>query len=119
MGLGPGTRRRPLALDGPTPNIRDVGHNISPRLLKQLVLELKLGVCQSEILQELQCCIFIPKSVPLDKDLADIASFACVESSFGRQKYTSVLDQWQCTRRHWGITTVGLQQAHMEDVVKA
>jgi hypothetical protein len=108
-----------LATNVPAPGVGDVGHNISPRLLKQLVLELKVRVCRSEILQELPRCIFVPKSVPLDKDLPDIASFACVESSFGRRQYTPVLDQWQSTRRLRGITTVGLQQPHMEDVMKA
>jgi hypothetical protein len=108
-----------LATNVPAPGVGDVGHNISPRLLKQLVLELKVGVCRSEILQEFPRCIFVPKSMPLDKDLPDIASFVCAENSFERRQYTSVLDQWQSTRRLRGITTVGLQQAHTKDVVKA
>jgi hypothetical protein len=65
------------------PGVGDAGHNISLRLLKQFVLELKVGVCRSEILQELPRSIFVPKSVPLDKDLPDIVLFACAESSFG------------------------------------
>jgi hypothetical protein len=108
-----------LATNVPAPGVGDVGHNISTHLLKQLVLELKVGVCRSKILQEFPRCIFVPKSVPLDKDLLDIASFACAKSSFGHRQYMPVLDQWQSTHRLRGITTVGLQQAHMEDVVKA
>jgi hypothetical protein len=41
----------PLATNGPAPGIGDVGHNISPCLLKQLVLELKVGVCRAEVIQ--------------------------------------------------------------------
>jgi hypothetical protein len=39
-----------LATNGHVPGV-GVSHNISPRLLKQLVLELKVGVCRAEVIQ--------------------------------------------------------------------
>jgi len=45
------------------------GHNISPRLRKQLVLELKVGVEAFEVVEELPGGFVAGQSTPLDEDV--------------------------------------------------
>jgi hypothetical protein len=47
----------------------DTGHNISPRLRKQLVLELKVGVKPLKILKKLPRCLLWRQTLPLDKNM--------------------------------------------------
>jgi hypothetical protein len=60
-----------LATNGPTPGVVGTGHNISPRLRKQLVLELKVGVEAFEVIEELPGSFYLGQAMPLDKDLSD------------------------------------------------
>jgi hypothetical protein len=47
------------------------GHNISPRLRKQLVLELKVGEVNTEIFQGLPSSVVVRKPTPLDQHMPD------------------------------------------------
>ena len=51
------------------PIIVDAGQNISPRLRKQLVLELKVGVEAFEVVKELPGGFVAGQSTPLDEDV--------------------------------------------------
>ena len=60
---------QPLATNGPAPLILDAGHNISPRVDKQLVLELYIGVEGFEVIESFPCRSISRKAVPLDQQL--------------------------------------------------
>ena len=66
MGLAAG--RAPLATS-PAPAIGDAGHNISPPLDEQLVLELEGGVEVLELLELLPHSLLCRQTVPLDEDV--------------------------------------------------
>ena len=74
MGLKPTNPPHPLATAGPSPGVLDAGHNISPRLLKQLVLELEVGVEGAELVDGLPCRILFWKTMPLDQHLPGVTA---------------------------------------------
>jgi hypothetical protein len=58
----------------PAPGILHTGHNISPHLDKQLVLELKVRVEVLELLEPLLGGFLNRHAVPLDENVPDITS---------------------------------------------
>ena len=79
MGLDPSSRQHPLATIGPAALVLDAGHNISPRLRKQLVLELEVGVEGLELVDQLPCRILFRKASPLNKHLPRAAALLGTE----------------------------------------
>ena len=79
MGLDPSSRQHPLATIGPAALVLDAGHNISPRLRKQLVLELEVGVEGLELVDELPRRILFRKTSPLDEHLPRAATLMCTK----------------------------------------
>jgi hypothetical protein len=67
--LSCGRLGRYLAPLGLASVIDRAGHNISPRLRKQLVLELEVGVLSSELRQVLPCRLLPWQPLPLNKDV--------------------------------------------------
>jgi len=59
--------------------VLDAGHNISPRLRKQLVLELEVGVEGLELVDELPRRILFRKTSPLDEHLPRAATLMCTK----------------------------------------
>jgi hypothetical protein len=68
----------------------DTGHNISPRLRKQLVLELEVGVEAFEVIEELPGSFFLGQDMPLDKDLPDAPPELSTEGALGSRKKPSI-----------------------------
>jgi hypothetical protein len=64
------SQRAPLATSrAPPKGLAD--HNISPRLRKQLVLELEIGVVAAKLLQLLPCGVLVRQPALLDTDMPD------------------------------------------------
>ena len=99
------------------PGVLHTGHNISPRLDKQLVLELEIQVEVSELPKRLPRGFFSSHAVPLDENVPDITVKLGVQNACWSRQETTIL-----CRRHgpWNsrrIDAVRLQQPHVEDVV--
>jgi hypothetical protein len=98
------------------------GHNISPRLRKQL-LELDIWKLLTELVELLPCSVFHRKASPLYQDMyqdmPDAAALLRLQHLLGSWQEAAISSRrgsrWRCRR----ISTVGLQQANMEDVVNA
>jgi hypothetical protein len=87
--------------------VDQAGHDISPCLRKQLVLELEVGVLALEIRQGLPCRLLTGQPLPLNKDVPLAAPLLSLESDVWRWKEPAV--------KHTAVT---LQESHMEDVVE-
>jgi hypothetical protein len=94
------------------------GHNISPRLEKQLVLKLEVRVVVAELLEQLPSCIVNGQAVPLDEDVPNIMTKLSTRHLGRGRKEAAIQGGWQRSRSRRSITTVGLQQAHMEDIMQ-
>jgi hypothetical protein len=108
-----------LATNGPPPGILDASHNISPRLHKQLVLELEVRKLLVELRERLPSRVVIGKALPLDQQAPLIATLLSLQDALGRRKMPAVEDRGQlisCCKR---VAVVGLEQPHVEDVVKS
>jgi hypothetical protein len=81
------SRRVPLATSRAPPKGL-AGHNISPRLRKQLVLELEVGVVAVKLFQLLPCGVLVVQPAPLDAEISDPTrcSARTVVSGFGRMR---------------------------------
>ena len=84
-------RGRGLATGGVAPGVLDVRHNISPRLRKQLVLELKVGVSFLELIEALPSGIVFSQAVPLDQHAPDTTATLRLQCAFGSRKDAPVL----------------------------
>ena len=93
------------------------GHNISPRLDKQLVLELEIWVEALELPKQLPCGFCSSQAVPLDEDVQDNTAMLSTQDACWSRQETTVM----CRRhRPWNnrrIAAVRLQQTIVEDVV--
>ena len=107
-----------LALDGPTP-IMVAGHNISPRLRKQLILELKVGVGSLEVVDAFPCSIHLSQPEPLDQYAPDTPALLRPQCTIRGWQNAAVLRQGQDTGHRWRIAAVLLQQADVEDIMEA
>jgi hypothetical protein len=65
-------------------------HNISPRLRKQLVLELEVRVEAFEVIKELPGSFFLEQAMPLDKDLPDALPELSTEGTLGSRKKSTI-----------------------------
>ena len=94
------------------------GHNISPCLDKQLVLELDFRVLLLEFRQRLPCSIICRKVVPLNKDMPVTTAVLSAQHMLRSRKQTPILHQRKnCSSRR--SPSVRFQLADMEDIMKA
>jgi len=102
------------------PGIGDAGHNISPPLDEQLILELEGRVEVLELLALLPGRLLCRKTVPLDEDVPNSPTKLGAQDAVGRWKQTTILHRrkGRRRRRRW-IPLVRLEEADMEDVVQA
>ena len=108
-----------LATSGPPPSILHAGHNISPRLRKQLVLELEVWKMALELIEGLPCRIFIRQATPLDQHAPGTPTKLRPQGPLRRWKDAPIEDRRHGVRCGRRVTSVALQQPHMEDVVDA
>jgi len=78
----------------------DAGHNISPRLRKQLVLELEVRVEGAELVDGLPCCILLREAAPLNEYLPGTPALLSPER-LGRSWQQPTVqgrlkDAWRC-----------------------
>jgi len=109
MGLYPLLLRLISATIGPPPGILDVGHNISPRLHKQLVLELKVGELLAELWKRLPSGVVVGKVVPLDEQMPLAAPLLSLQDALGSGKMPVIEDRGQragCCRRVAAVSKV-------------
>jgi hypothetical protein len=66
------------------------GHNISPCLRKQLILELEVGVKAFEVVEELPGGFFIGQSMPFGKDLPDAPPELSTEGALKSRKELTI-----------------------------
>ena len=83
-----------LATNGHAPGIMDAGNNISPRLRKQFVLELEVGVEVTKILEGLPSRVLLGQAMPFDEHVPDIPSKLCTEGALWSWKQLAI----QCQR---------------------
>jgi len=101
------------------PGIGDAGHNISPPLDEQLVLELEGRVEVLELLALLPGRLLCKKTVPLDEDVPNSPTKLGAQDPVGRWKQATILHRRKGWRRRRWIPLVRLEEADMEDVVQA
>jgi hypothetical protein len=89
------------------------GHNISPGLRKQLVLELEVGEMLAELVERL------PGSVLVWKPTPDVAALLSLERPFRTLQHTTIEDRQKSGQSSRRVAAVLLQQPHVEDVVDA
>ena len=119
MGYQPLSLRLILATTGPPPGILDAGHNISPRLRKQLVLELEVGVVLAKLLKQLPCGVVSGEPAPLDQH-APLAPTKLGTQHCLRLRQDATISHWrQRGRSSRRIATMWFEQPDMEDVVDA
>jgi hypothetical protein len=106
-----------LATNGPAPGIMGAGHNISPCLRKQLVLELEVGVEVTKVLERLPGSVLLGQAMPFDEHVPDIPPKLCTEGALWSWKELAIPCRRKRSRSCWRITFVGLKQPHMEDIM--
>jgi len=95
----------------------DAGHNISPRLRKQLVLELEVGVEGAELVDDLPSRVLFRKALPLDEYLPDASTLMRTEH-LSRSRQPTVQGRSESA---WGsrwISAVALKQPHVVHIMK-
>ena len=107
-----------LALDGPTP-IMGAGHNISPRLRKQLVLELKVWIGSLEVVDAFPCSILLSQPEPFNQYTPDTSVLLRPQCSIRGWQNAAVLRRGQHIGRRRRIAAMLLQQADVEDIMEA
>jgi hypothetical protein len=76
----------------------DARHNISPRLQKQLILELEVGVGVAELVEALLGGVVIRQTAPLDQHLLDPAMLLSLQRALRGRKHAVVQHWWQGSR---------------------
>jgi hypothetical protein len=79
-----------LATLGLAPVVDRAGHDISPRLRKQLVLELEVKVLSPELRQGLPCCLLTGQPLSLNKDVPLAAPLLSLERGAWRWEKPAV-----------------------------
>ena len=79
------------ATRGPPPCILDSGHNISPRLQKQLVLELEVGVVSTKVVEDLPRRVIFRKAIPLDQNTPDPAALLGAQGTLRSRQHPTVV----------------------------
>jgi hypothetical protein len=69
-------------------------HNISPRLRKQLVLELEVEVEITKILERLPGSVFLRQAMPFDEHVLDTPPKLCTEGALGSRKEPAIQSRW-------------------------
>ena len=87
----------------------DAGHNISPRLRKQLVLELEGGKVVAEVVERLPSRIFIGQVAPLNQHAPDDAALLCLQCPLRILQDPTIQDRWKRGRGCRRIAAVLLQ----------
>jgi hypothetical protein len=95
----------------------DTGHNISPGLRKQLVLELEVRVVRLELVDCLPRCVVFRKATPLDQQAPNAPALLRLKGALRPREDAPVHDQRKGGRSRWGVAVVRLQQPYVEDVV--
>ena len=108
-----------LVTNGPAPPlILDAGHNMSPRVDKQLVLELDIGVEGFEVVESFPCRSIIRKAAPLDQQLPLAAAQLRAHNLLRGRKQAPLGDWWHHRRRHRRITMPLLEQPDVENIME-
>ena len=84
-----------LATSSPPPLILSSRHNISPRLGKQLVLELHIRVESLEVVQVLPGGVVLRKALPLDEDAPHAAAELGAQDLRRGWPQSPILNRWQ------------------------
>ena len=104
---------------GPLSSIDQTGHNISPRLRKQLVLEPKVWIVLAEFPTLLPSSLLLRKARPLNKDESHATTELCLQHLCRLWKNATIGDRRKRRRSRRWLATDRLEQPHMEDVVDA
>jgi len=107
------------ATRGPSPCILDSGHNISPRLQKQLVLELEVEVVSTKVVEDLPRRVIFRKVIPLDQNAPDPAALLGAQGTLRSRQHPTVVYWRKIAWSWWRVAAMLLQEANMEDVVDA
>jgi hypothetical protein len=95
------------------------GHNISPRLRKQLVLELEVWVVRLELVDCLPRCVVFREAVPLDQHAPNAPALLRLKGALRPREDASIHDRRKGGRSCWRFAMVRLQQPYVENVVDA
>jgi hypothetical protein len=90
---------------------------MSPRLRKQLVLELEVGVVVAKLLQLLPCGILVGQPTPLDADIPDPTPLLGMHSSLRLRKDAAMEKWWHDPRCRQRLSAVRLEQPHVKNVM--
>jgi hypothetical protein len=94
-------------------------HNISSRLRKQPVLELKVWIGGLELLEQLPSRVLGRQAAPLNEHPPDSPALLGLQGAFGFRKDTPIMRRRYGTRRCWWRTVMPLEEADMEHIMKA
>ena len=89
----------PLAHQPPSHLVREAGHNISPGLRKQLVVELELWISGGEVLATLPRRLFFRQAVPLDQEAPLTTTLLGLQDSLRDRPNAAILSRRKGTRR--------------------
>jgi hypothetical protein len=93
------------------------GHNISPRLHKQLVLKLEIGVVAAKLLELFPRGVLVGQPAPLDADVPDPTPLLGAYNSLWLRK-DAAMEQWRHNpRRRRRVPAVRLEQPHVKDIM--
>ena len=101
-----------------SPLVREAGHNISPGLRKQLVLELELWVRSSEVLTTFPGCFLFWQAAPLDQDAPFTTPLLGLQGALRNLHNVTILSRREGARRSWRVAVVLLQEADVEDIMQ-
>ena len=118
MGLRP-IPDAALATSRPSPAVVHARHNISPRLRKQLVLELEVGVGSLELVDAFPGSVLLSQPEPLDQYAPDTSALLRFQRPIRGWQDAAVLRRGEDTGLRWGIAAMLLQQADVEDIMQA
>jgi len=93
-----------------SPLVREAGHNISPGLRKQLVLELERWVRSSEVLATSKVATTSGSGKP--------RHWIRTRHSPRRWHNAAILSRREGTRRSWRVAAVLLKEADVEDIMQ-
>jgi len=70
------------------------------------------------MLERLPCCVLRWQATPFDKHVPHVSPKLCTKGALRSWQQPAIRCRRQRSRSRWGITFVGLQQPHMEDIMQ-
>ena len=102
-----------------SPLVREAGHNISPGLRKQLVLELELWISGGEVLATFPRRLFFWQAAPLDQEAPCTSPLLGLQNALRDRHNAAILCRRKGTRRPWRVAAMLLEEADVEDIMQA